>query len=90
MKRHALLLLLFLLLLVALAVLGGIIAPETASAQSAMCRQALASPEGRHLIVALRRGIIVLLAAPFLLFGVVAYCAVRAHRRSGHRPSESA
>ena len=83
MKRDA-------LLFGAFVVIAAIVASNTAVAQCAMCRQALASPEGRHLIVALRRGIVVLLAAPFLLFGVVAYVAVRARRRSGHRPSEIA
>jgi hypothetical protein len=54
---------------------------EPAAAQCAMCRRALDSPEGQHLIGALRRGIVVLLAAPFLLFGAVALLAVRAQRR---------
>jgi hypothetical protein len=76
MKRHAL------LLFVALAVLAAIVAPETASAQCAMCRQALASPEGQQFVAALRRGIVVLLAAPFMLFGAVAYLAVRAQRKA--------
>ena len=62
-------------------------APEPLAAQCAMCRRALGSPEGQHLIAALRRGIVVLLAAPFLLFGVVAFLAVRSQRRSRNQPS---
>jgi hypothetical protein len=46
-----------------------------------MCRRALASPEGQHLVAALRRGIVVLLAAPFMLFGIVAMLAIRSQRR---------
>ena len=57
------------------------LAPETAAAQCAMCRKALASPEGQQMIAALRSGILVLLAAPFALVGVVAALAVRAQRR---------
>ena len=57
------------------------IAPEPTAAQCAMCRRALESPEGQQLVGALRRGIFVLLAAPFLLFGVVATLAVRSQRR---------
>jgi hypothetical protein len=64
--------------------------PETVAAQCAMCRRALDSPEGQQLIGALRRGILLLLAAPFLLFGVIAVLAVRVQRRSRPRPSETA
>jgi hypothetical protein len=46
-------------------------------AQCAMCRRALASPEGQRMIGALRSGIVVLLAAPFAVFGAVAVLAVR-------------
>jgi hypothetical protein len=46
-----------------------------------MCRRALDSPEGQHLVGALRRGILVLLAAPFLLFATVAVLAIRAEHR---------
>ena len=54
-----------------------------AEAQCAMCRQALQSPEGRQMIAAFRSGILVLLAAPFAVFGTVATLAVRRfrHRR---------
>ena len=75
MTKHAL------LLCVAFVLLAAIVAPDTASAQCAMCRRALASPEGQQLVAALRRGIVVLLAAPFTLFGVVAVLAVRSRRR---------
>jgi hypothetical protein len=74
MKRHA-------LCLAAFIALAAIVAPETAWAQCAMCRRALASPEGQHLVAAFRRGIAVLLAAPFTLFAVVAFFALRAQRR---------
>jgi hypothetical protein len=57
-------------------------AAEPISAQCAMCRRALESPEGQQLVGALRRGILVLIAAPFLLFAVVATLAVRSQRRS--------
>ena len=56
--------------------------PDTVAAQCAMCRRALDSPEGLRLIGALRRGILLLLAAPFLLFGVVAFLALRTQRKS--------
>jgi hypothetical protein len=68
-------------LLLAFVVLATVIAPETVAAQCAMCRRALDSPEGQHLVGALRRGIVVLLAAPFMLFGIVAFLAVRTQRR---------
>ena len=72
------------LFLAVILVLAAILAPETASAQCAMCRRALVSPEGQQLVAALRRGIVVLLAAPFTLFGVVAFFALRRqrHRRN--------
>jgi hypothetical protein len=62
-----------------------VLTPEGAAAQCAMCRRALASPEGLQLIAALRRGIVVLLAAPFMLFGVVAFLAVRTQQRRRRR-----
>jgi len=54
---------------------------DPASAQCAMCRLALHSPEGARLIGALREGIAVLLVAPFAVFGVVATLAIRGRRR---------
>ena len=53
---------------------------DQASAQCAMCRRALESPEGRQMIGALRSGILILLAAPFAVFGVVAGLFVRMKR----------
>jgi hypothetical protein len=61
--------------------------PETASAQCAMCRRALQSPEGRQMVAAFRSGILVLLAAPFSLIGVVATLVVRMQRRRRTGPS---
>jgi hypothetical protein len=63
-------------------VMGLMLLPATVSAQCAMCRRALQSPEGLRMIAALRDGIYVLLAAPFLAFGTVALLAVRSQRRS--------
>lgn len=53
------------------------LASDGASAQCAMCRRALQSPEGQHLVAALRTGIVVLLVAPFAVFGTVATLATR-------------
>jgi hypothetical protein len=52
------------------------------SAQCAMCRSLLATPEGQKLVGGFRSGILLLLAAPFLAFGAVAVLAVRAQRRA--------
>jgi hypothetical protein len=41
----------------------------------------LGSPEGQKMIAALRSGILLLLAAPFTIFGTVAVLAVRAQRK---------
>ena len=54
---------------------------EPAAAQCAMCRRALESPEGQQMVAAFRSGILVLLAAPFSLVGVVATLIVRMQRR---------
>jgi ABC-type Na+ efflux pump permease subunit len=75
---------------IAVALLALLIATEPTAAQCAMCRRALDSPEGQQLIGALRRGILVLLAAPFILFGIVAFLAVRAQLSRGHSRSEIA
>jgi hypothetical protein len=85
MRRNAV------LFVACLVVAAMIVVPGTASAQCAMCRRALESPEGQQLIGAFRRGILVLLAAPFLLFGVIAFFAIRAQRKAEtDRPSEIA
>jgi len=55
--------------------------PDTALAQCAMCRRALQSPEGQQMVAAFRSGILVLLAAPFSLVGVIATLVVRMQRR---------
>ena len=55
--------------------------PAPVETQCAMCRTALASEEGRTLAAAFRSGILVLLAAPFAAFGIVAALAARAARR---------
>jgi hypothetical protein len=60
---------------------------EPAAAQCAMCRRALDSPEGRELIAALRSGILVLLATPFVLTGTIATLALRAQRRRSAAPT---
>ena len=69
---------------VVLVVLAGVIPVD---AQCAMCRRALQSPEGRQMIAAFRGGILVLLAAPFAVFGTVATLAVRRFRK---KPDASA
>ena len=60
--------------------------PEPAAAQCAMCRRALQSPEGQQMVAAFRSGILVLLAAPFGLVGVIAALIVRMQRRRLHLP----
>jgi hypothetical protein len=55
--------------------------PDTALAQCAMCRRALQSPEGQQMVAAFRSGILVLLAAPFSLLGVIAALVVRMQRK---------
>jgi hypothetical protein len=58
-----------------------VLMPDAASAQCAMCRRALQSPEGQQMVAAFRSGILVLLAAPFSLVGVIAALIVRMQRR---------
>jgi hypothetical protein len=58
--------------------------PVDASAQCAMCRRALLSPEGQHMVAAFRSGILLLLVSPFAAFATVAVLAVRAQRRAKH------
>ena len=55
--------------------------PQAASAQCAMCRRALQSPEGQQMIAAFRSGILFLLVTPFAVFATIALLAVRAQRR---------
>ncbi|MEO2199271.1 MAG: hypothetical protein ABGY72_24740 [bacterium] len=68
---------------------SGFVWPESAEAQCSMCRRAFDSPEGRQLVAAFRSGILFLLAAPFVAFGVVATLAVRGQRRVGRSASSS-
>jgi hypothetical protein len=63
-----------------------VFAADAAFAQCAMCRRALQSPEGQRMIAAFQNGILILLAAPFALFGAIATLAVRAQRRRPRRP----
>ena len=59
-----------------------LIAPPPAFAQGcAMCKRALSSPEGQQMVAAFRSGILVLLAAPFSLVGVIAALAMKMQRR---------
>lgn len=63
--------------------------PPLVFAQCAMCRRALQSPEGQAMIAAFRSGILLLLAAPFGVFGTVAVLAVRRQRRlADSRPAD--
>lgn len=68
-------------LVTAAAVIAVLFTPHAAAAQCAMCRLALQSPEGQHMVAAFRSGILFLLAAPFAVFGTVATLAVRRFRR---------
>lgn len=56
---------------------------ETSSwAQCAMCRTALeSSVEGRALAGGFRKGIVLLLAAPYAIFGTISYLVFRAYRK---------
>lgn len=58
-----------------------LVPPVLVEAQCVMCRTALASEEGRALLAGFRSGIVVLLAAPFAAFGIVAALALRAFQR---------
>jgi hypothetical protein len=73
--------------IVVMVVAISMLAATPASAQCAMCRRALLSPEGQQLVAAFRSGILFLLAAPFASFAVVAFLAVRMQRRRGNRSS---
>ena len=54
---------------------------QVVSAQCAMCRLALLSPEGQQMVAAFRSGILFLLITPFAVFATIAMLAVRAQRR---------
>jgi hypothetical protein len=58
------------LVLVALVALGALLAPDAADAQCAMCRATLeGAAEGRALGRAFNSAILVMIAAPYLIFG---------------------
>ncbi len=76
MTRHHQLIVATGLAFVLLAVLA-----SSASAQCVMCKTMLATPEGQKMVAALRSGILLLLAAPFAIFGTIATLAVRSKRR---------
>lgn len=55
--------------------------PEPIRAQCSMCRAALvSSPEGKQMMIGFNQGILLLLTAPFLVVGAVAFLILRAHR----------
>ncbi len=72
-----------------------LVVPEIVAAQCAMCRTALLnSPEGQQLASSFNRGILFLLAAPFVVLGAVAFLLWKARRdhallagRPASRPS---
>jgi hypothetical protein len=67
--------------LVVASVLVVVLLPDAAFAQCAMCRRALQSPEGQQMVAAFQSGILILLAAPAVVFAAVATIAVRMARR---------
>lgn len=69
------------LLVAAAVVIATALFPESSTAQCAMCRRALLSPEGQQAVAAFREGILFLLAAPFLVFGTIATIAIRTFRQ---------
>ncbi len=69
----------------ALALLAMAACGAPAAAQCAMCRTAVTqSPEGRALAGSLNRAILMLMAAPYAVFGTGALLIVR-HRRAQRR-----
>jgi hypothetical protein len=59
---------------------------SAAWAQCPMCRTALQSPQAAALAAGFRHGILLLLAAPFLSVGLVAWLVVRSQRRGPNVP----
>jgi hypothetical protein len=55
-----------------------------------MCRRALESPEGQQMVVAFRSGILILLAAPFSLLGLIATLVVRMQSASAKAARQAA
>jgi len=70
----------------AAAALGMVLLPAAAGAQCPMCRTALQSPQAAALAEGFRHGILLLLAAPFLSIGCVAWLVVRSQRREPNVP----
>jgi hypothetical protein len=71
----------------AAAALGVALLPAAAGAQCPMCRTALQTPQGAALAAGFRHGILLLLAAPFLSIGCVAWLVVRSQRRGPRGPN---
>jgi hypothetical protein len=75
-----------LLVIAALVLAGG-----SAFGQCSMCRTALEqSEEGRAIAGSFRYGILLLLAAPYLIFGTVGFVVFRAYRRKRAAAAELA
>lgn len=63
-----------------------LVLPEGAAAQCAMCKTALTdSPEGRDIGEQFNRGILVMIGAPYLVFGVVGAALFREKLQSAWR-----
>ena len=73
-----------------LLVLGAVLMVENvAYGQCAMCRTALEqSEEGRAMAGSFRYGILLLLAAPYLIFGTVGAVVFRAYRKKAAQANE--
>ena len=72
----------FIAVLLLAVVLITVIGEPPAHAQCAMCRTALEnSPEGRGMAASFNRGILLLLAVPYAIFGTIGVVVFRAHRR---------
>ena len=77
--------------LIAILFLAGVfLLLETSSwAQCAMCRTALeSSVEGRAIAGGFRKGIVLLLAAPYVIFGTISYFVVRAYQKKAAQKRE--
>ncbi|GBC98275.1 hypothetical protein HRbin17_00777 [bacterium HR17] len=64
------------------AVLTSLALTVSAAAQCALCKAAVQSSGNANLIGGLRAGILLLMVAPYLIVGVIAFAVYRAHRRS--------
>lgn len=65
----------------------GLALASPASPQCSMCRTTLQSEEGRRTAAGLRQGIVLLLSAPFLLAGGIAWKVARLERGRTWAPS---